>query len=294
MKFETLVVVAFTGLVMAVLGAGQRQGGPPAAPAAPAGPPAKPLVPIAANTLAARPDAFSGEGVTVTGTVVDQVAATAFTLGQAGMAGPTQVVLVLAPRLNAAIAQNALVTVIGDAVPFDPAVIAAKMKETMPQLPADAAEKYRGHAAIIASSVITTGMVDLAKKLPPPVTPDDETLDKIMKRVGPAFTALRQSAGSSNAADTTSQATALSAAFTDATAFWKTKANADATQWTADALHESSEIEAAATKGDWDAVKASVPKLQQTCGSCHGKYREREDDGTYRLKLSDSLSKSTK
>lgn len=306
MKFETLVMVAFAGLVLTVSVSGQRQGGPPepqrgappatppVAAATPATPPARPLVPLDANTLAGHPAAFAGEGVTITATVVAQVAPTAFTIGQTGMTGPAQVVLVLAPRLNAAVAQNAVVTVIGDAVTFDPTAVAAKMKEATPQLPADAAEKYRGHAAIIASSVITSGMVDLAKKLPPPVTPDDQTLDKIMKRVGPAFTALRQAMASSNAADATAQATALSGAFTDATAFWKPKPIADANQWTADALHESTTIEAAVAKGDWDAVKASVPKLQQTCGSCHGKYREREDDGTYRLKLSDSLSNSTK
>ena len=269
---------------MAVSGPGQRPAADPQRGATPAGPAARPLIPVAANTLAERPDAFAGDGVTLTATVVDQVAPTAFTIGQTGMTGPKDVVLVLAPRLNGPIAPNAVVTVIGDALPFDPAAVAAKMKEAMPQLPADAAEKYRGHAAIIATSVITGGMVDLAKKLPPPVSPDDAALGKIMKRVGPAFAALRQAAASSNGAEATSQATALSGAFTDATAFWKTKTHADANQWTADALHESTAIEAAATKGDWDAVKASVPKLQQACTSCHGQYREREDDGTYRIK----------
>ena len=33
-----------------------------------------------------------------------------------------------------------------------------------------------------------------------------------------------------------------------------------------------------------EAVKVAVPKLQTVCGTCHGLYRERLDDGTYRFK----------
>jgi len=72
--------------------------------------------------------------------------------------------------------------------------------------------------------------------------------------------------------------------FGEAAAFWKAKARPDAIQWTEDARTASAALEAAAAKGDWDAVKAGVPKLQAVCGSCHGVYRERLDDGTYRYK----------
>lgn len=286
MKFAKLMAAAGVMAVLGVTAAGQtaQRGTPPQRGAAPAGPPPKPLVPADANAVAAKPDVYAGEGVTISASVVDRVAPTAFTIGQAGMTAPGQVVLVLAPRLNAPLQPNASVTVIGDVVKFDPAEIAAKMKDAAPALPSDVTDKFRGHAAIVATSVITSGMVDLAKKPLPPVTPDDQVLDPIMKRVGPAFNALRQAATASNAADAATQATALSAAFTDATAFWKTKSHADATGWTADALHEATEIEAAAKKSDWDAVKASLPKLQQTCTECHGQYREREDDGSYRIK----------
>ena len=286
MKFAKLAAAAGLVAALGMTAAGQaaQRGAPPQRGAAPAGPPPKPLVPADANAIAARPDAYIGEGVTISASVVQQVGPTAFTIGQAGMSAPGQVVLVLAPRLNAPLAPNASVTVIGDVVTFDPAEIAAKMKDAAPALPPDAVEKYRGHAAVVASSVITSMMVDLAKKPLPPVTADDQVLDPIMKRVGPAFAALRQAAAASNAADTTTHATALSAAFTDATAFWKTKTHTDATEWTADALHEATAIEAAAKKGDWAAVNASLPKLQQTCTECHGQYREREDDGSYRIK----------
>lgn len=286
MKFARVAAAAGLVAVVGVTAAGQaaQRGAPPQRGAAPAGPAPKPLVPVDANAVAAKPDAYAGEGVTVSASVVERVGPTSFTIGQAGMTAPGQVVLVVAPRLNAPLQPNAEVTVIGDVVKFDPSDIAAQMKDASAALPPDVAAKFTGHAAIVASSVITSGMVDLAKKPLPPVTADDQVLDPIMKRVGPAFNALRQAAAASNAADTATQATALSAALTEATAFWKTKSHADATQWTADALHEATEIEAAAKKSDWDAVKASLPKLQQTCTECHTQYREREDDGTYRMK----------
>jgi cytochrome c556 len=286
MKFETFLAAAGMVAILGITGAGQtgQRGAPPQRGGAPAAPAPKPLLPVAANTVAAKPDAYAGEGVTISAEVVERVGATAFTIGQAGMTAPGQVVLVLAPRLNAPVEPNAYVTVIGEVVTFDPTEVAAKMKDSAPVLPPGAAEQYRGHAAIIASSVINAAMADLAKKPLPPVTADDRVLDPIMKRVGPAFNALRQAATASNATDAAAQATALSTAFTDATAFWKPKPHADANQWTADALHEATEIEAAAKKGDMEAVKASLPKLQQTCTACHNQYRERQDDGSYRIK----------
>ncbi|MGH9409279.1 MAG: hypothetical protein ACRD1V_07475 [Vicinamibacterales bacterium] len=292
MKFRSLAALLCGIGLLGVVGAGQaRQGGPPTSPptrgGTPAGPPTpapRPLVPVAANTLAANPQAYAGQNVTITASVVERLAPTAFTIGQAGMGTPNQTVLVLAPRLTAPLDPSGYVTVIGDAVPFDPADAAAKMKDTMPAIPPEVADTYRGHAAIIATSVINGAMTDLAKKRPPPISPDDLALDKIMKQVSPAFNALRQAAAASNGADAATQAASLSAALSDASAFWKTKAHADATGWTADALHESTAIEMAAKKGDWDAVKASLPKIQQSCASCHTQYREREDDGTYRIK----------
>jgi cytochrome c556 len=158
------------------------------------------------------------------------------------------------------------------------------MKDAMPVLAPEVAAKYHGRAAIIATSVINGAMTDLAKRLPPPMSPEELALSKVMKQVGPGFTALRQSVTASNGADTTAQAAALKKLFGEAATFWKTQARPDAIQWTEDARLASDAVEAAASKGDWDAVKAAVPKLQGACSSCHGLYRERLDDGTYRFK----------
>jgi cytochrome c556 len=158
------------------------------------------------------------------------------------------------------------------------------MKDAAPALAADVVERYRGKPAIVAVSVINGAMTDLAKRLPPPLTPEEQILNRAMKQVGPAFTALRQAAGASNAGDAATQAAALKAGFTEAASFWKTQTHPEATQWTADALKLSDEIAAAAGKSDVEAVKTAVPKLQQICGNCHTAFRERLDDGSYRYR----------
>ena len=150
-------------------------------------------MPVAASTLAANPDQFVGMTVTLTAAVDQRYGGTAFSVDQDRATSAGQDVLVLAPLLNAPVEANAYVTVIGEVVRFDAADAAARMKDAMPVLAPDVAAKYRGRAAIIATSVINGAMTDLAKRLPPPMTPEELALSKVMKQVGPGFTALRQS-----------------------------------------------------------------------------------------------------
>jgi hypothetical protein len=255
---------------------------PPAAPAGRGrGPQA--LVPVAASTLAANPDPYVGMTVTLTAAVDERYGTTAFSVDQDRSKSGANV-LVLAPLLNAPVEPNAYVTVIGEVVRFEAADAATRMKESMPVLAADVAARYRGRAAVIATSVINGAMTDLAKRLPPPMSPEEAALSKVMKQVGPGFNALRQSVTSTNGPETAAGAAALVKLFGEAAAFWKVNARPDAIQWTEDAKAASAALEAAAAKGDWEAVKAGVPKLQAVCGNCHGVYRERLDDGTYRYK----------
>jgi hypothetical protein len=267
-------------VVLAVSLAGvQATQAPPAAPR----PAPQPLVPIAASTLAANPEGYIGRTVTVTAPVDQRFGSTAFSVDQdAKSSGPD--VLVLAPLLNAPVEPNAYVTVIGEVVKFDAGDAAARMKDAMPVLPADVAAKYRGRAAIIATSVINGAMTDLARRLPPPMSPEELAYSKVMKQVGPGFTSLRQLVTAAKGPETADQAAALAKLFGEAAPFWKAQARPDAIQWVEDARTASAAVGAAAAKGDWDAAKAAVPKLQAACSSCHGLYRERLDDGTYRYK----------
>jgi hypothetical protein len=274
---------ALVATVVLVLGQQIAQPAPPTA--VPAGPQARPAIPVAVSALTARPDQYAGGSVSVTAAVAQVFGATAFSVAQANQNDRGNDVLVIATLLTAPVQPGSYVTIIGDAIRFDPDTVAAKMKDAAPVLHADVIERYRGRLAIVATSVINTAMTDLAKRLPPPMTAEELILNKAMKQVGPAFTALRQAATASSAADAATQAAALQAGFTEAAAFWKTQTHPDATQWTADALHLSEEIAAAAGKGDVESVKSAVPKLQQVCGNCHTAYRERLDDGSFRYKM---------
>jgi hypothetical protein len=253
----------------------------------PAGLVPKPAVPVATTALTAHPDQYAGATVSLTAAVADVYGATAFSVvqgNQKNRAAGVLDVLVVAPVLTAPVQPGSYVTVIGDVIRFDTSALATRMKDAAPALSSDVVDRYRGRPAIVAVSVINGAMTDLAKRLPPPMSTEELLLNKAMKQVGPAFTALRQAATASNAADAATQAAALKAGFTDATAFWKTQTHPDATQWTADALKLTDEIATAAGKGDVEGVKTVVPKLQQICGNCHTAYRERLDDGSYRYR----------
>jgi cytochrome c556 len=279
--------VSFAAMAAVVVLMQAQQPPPPAAGAAqpPRAPAPKPFIPVAANTLASAPDAHAGNMVSVTATVAERFGATAFSVQQGGGKGTGQDVLVLAPVLNAPVEPGAYVTVIGEVVKFDPGAVATRMKDATPTLSPDVASRYQGRAAIIATSVINAAMMDLAKRIPPPMSPEELALSKLMKQIGPGFNALRQAAtAGSDAAEAGAQAAALKKAFTETATFWKGKPHPDAIQWNEDARTAADAIAAAAGRADWDAIKTSMPRLQGACASCHNQYRERLDDGTYRFK----------
>jgi cytochrome c556 len=259
---------------------------PPAAtPPAPAAPAPKPLVPVVASTVAANPDAYYGETVTMTASVDQILSPTAFSMDQDRTKSTGQDVLVLAPRLNEPVEKDAYVTVFGEVVKFDPVEIAKKAKDLKIDLPPDIVAKYKGKPALIATTVLNGKMVDLARRLPPPMTNEEETLQKVMKRVAPAFAAIRPAADKSSMEDVKTQAGILKQAFTETEAFWKAKGKPDAVKWAGDARVQAETIEKDVATGKWDAVKASVGTIGTSCASCHGAYRERFDDGSFRIKL---------
>lgn len=262
---------------------GQQQ---PATPptTVPAAAQPKPAVPVAATTLVTNTDQYAGATVSLTAAVAQVYGATAFSVAQANQKDRSADVLVVAPILTAPVQPGGYVTVIGDVIRFDTATLATRMKDAAPALAPEVVDRYRGKPAIVAVSVINGAMTDLAKKLPPPMTPQELELNKAMKTIGPGFTALRQAVNTSNTSDAGTQAAEVAKGFTAAAAFWKAQPHPDAIQWTEDARKLAEEIAATAGRGDLDAVKTAVPKLQQVCGSCHTQYRVRLDDGSYRYK----------
>ena len=283
LTFLVSIAGAATVLIASLSGVIAQQ--PPAAPPAAApGTPTKPLVPVAASSVAANPEAYYGEFVTMTATVEANLSKSAFSVDQDKTKSTGKEVLVLAPTLQSATDANTYVTVIGQLIKFDPAEVATKLKDYKLDLAPDAIEKYKGKPVVLATAVINTAGIDIAKKPIPPPTIDDLTLAKMMTRLPPAQAALRKAIEGSSADVAKEQATVLKTAFTEIETFWKAKGNAEAMQWAGDGKRHADTILVASAAAKWDEVKAAATPLGQTCGTCHSKYRERMDDGTFRIK----------
>jgi cytochrome c556 len=113
---------------------------------------------------------------------------------------------------------------------------------------------------------------------------DDLTLQKVMTKLPPAQGAVRKSLDSKDMAGSKEQATILKNAFTEIEAFWKAKGNEEATKWANEGKNHADAILVNLGLNNVEAAKTSITPLGGTCASCHGKYRERMEDGTFRIK----------
>lgn len=250
----------------------------------PAGTPPKPLVPVAASSVAANPDPYVGEYVTMTGAVEANLSKTSFSVDQDKTKSTGKDVLVLAPNMQKQADANGYVTVIGQLIKFDEKEVAAKLKDYKIDLsPADIA-RFTGKPVVLATAVINSAGIDIAKKPIPPMNADELALQKMMTKLPPAQAALRKALDGSSADLTKEQATIIKTAFTDIETFWKAKNNEEATKWASDGKRHADSILMNVANGNFDAAKTSVTPLGATCASCHGKYRERMEDGTFRIK----------
>ncbi|HYB94495.1 MAG TPA: hypothetical protein VEC39_05955 [Vicinamibacterales bacterium] len=273
--------LALTAMLASLTATTLTQGGqaPP-----PANTPPKPLVPVAASSVAANPDPYIGEFVTMTGAVEANLSKTSFSVDQDKSKATGKEVLVLAPSLQQPAEQNGYVTVIGELIKFDEKEVAAKLKDYKIDLsPADV-QKYAGKPVVLATAVINNSGIDIAKKPIPPMTADDLALQKIMTRLPPAQGAVRKALDSKDVAASKEQATILKTAFTEIEAFFKAKNNAEALKWATEGKNHAEAILVNLGLNNVEAAKTSIAPLGATCASCHGKYRERMEDGTFRYK----------
>jgi hypothetical protein len=174
--------------------------------------------------------------------------------------------------------------VVGEVVRFDPAEIARRAKNYALELPPDVVATYQGRPAILATAVVNAAMVDLARRVSPPMTREEEAYDAVMTRVGPAFNTLRTAIEESDAAATAENTKALKAAFAEAEAFWKARATAEALDWTRTARKHVDALERAVSRANRDEMTSVASELAQVCQTCHASYRERLDDGTFRIR----------
>jgi cytochrome c556 len=274
---------ALAAALAASLGVVVLPHGPLAQQPNPAAAPRRPM-PVAATTLAKTPDAFYGEVVSMTAPVARMLSGSAFVAGE---------ILVIAPTLTEPLDPQAYVTVVGEAFRFDAGEVGRRATGYTLDLGPDATAAHDGRPAILATAVVNAALVDLAIRRPPPLTPEEAVFDQVMKRVGPAFSSLGKAVAGSDAAAAADNATTLGAAFTEAEAFWKARGTADALAWTRGARTHVTALERAAAAGSWDQARASAGELGKVCQACHAAYRERLDDGSYRLRSGAARPPST-
>jgi cytochrome c556 len=277
-KYGTGVTVIAAALTLAIASVAAR------AQQTAAGVPGKPIVPLAASTLADNPNAYYGEVVTVTAPVEATLSKLSFSLDQDKSKATGKDVLVLTRTLSAPMELNAYVTVIGEVVRFEPVELARSSREYALDLGADVMARYQGRPAILATAVITAAGVDVARRVPPPMSAEEQAHSTVMKQVGAANSALRKAIDGLDANLARENATVLKKAFMQTEEFWKAKRRLDAMTWAMEAHKLADAIDQSAAGARWDEVKASAGTLAQACQSCHAAYRERMDDGTYRIK----------
>ncbi len=256
---------------------------PPTPPGAAAAPPARTILPATASSIVSRPDGYYGQYVSIYATVEQPLSPTAFSVDQDKTKTSDQVVLVVAPRLHDPVEPGTYVTVIGEVVRPDIDEIAKKMKTGAGGLTPEILAKHPGRPVILATAVITPALEDLAKFIPPPMTPQEAVLDRAMKSVGPANGALRKGIDAMNADLVKTNAAILAVAFAEAETFWKGRGNAEAVKFAQTARTATAAIEQAAGMGNWNEAKTQNTTLGQQCQSCHV-FRERGEDGSFFVK----------
>ncbi len=270
---QTALMVCASTLVLAVATRAQQ------APA-----PAATLVPVAASSLLLHPDLYLGKTVSVFGTVEQNLTATTFSMDQDAKKPAMSDLLIVAPTLNAQPKAGTYMTVVGVAMRFDLAEIQKRSSAYKLDLAPNVSERYRGQIMVFATSVVDPGMVDLAKVLPTPMTPEEAAFDKVMKQVNPTNAELRKGVEGSDKVMTTTHAQTLQKLFGETKAFFEKRGTADAVAWATEGVALTAAIEKAAAAGNWTDAQESVAKVTPLCQQCHAAHRERQDDGTFRVK----------
>lgn len=120
-------------------------------------------------------------------------------------------------------------------------------------------------AGLALAVAVTMSVTSLAQ------SKTDEDYDKLMKAVGAAMGTVRGAAKEQNMAGISAEAAKMVPLFKDAEAFWKSRNNTEAAEWSAAAMKHA---DALAKGTDAGAIMGAMKELGGTCQACHAKYRE--------------------
>ncbi len=112
----------------------------------------------------------------------------------------------------------------------------------------------------------------------------EEDYSKVMKEVGQQNGALRKSLQSASEADAAAAASRLEALFKDTQAYWEDKKVEDAATAAKNAQMAAATISKALASHDMTAANAAMSTLGSQCMTCHTAHRERQPDGSFKMK----------
>jgi cytochrome c556 len=115
-------------------------------------------------------------------------------------------------------------------------------------------------------------------------TPED--LSKVMKKVGPASTAIQKAVPTNNVAEIRTQLAILKQSFTDAENFWVEHKREDAIKFNKDAVAKVEAFQklVATDTVDPTVLAATQRDLGTSCRPCHMAYRAQDANNNYIIK----------
>jgi len=247
-------------------------------------------LPLATNTILRNPDVYYGKQITLSAGVDHMLSKTAFVVDQWKMTAPNEVmpvgkpILVVAPYLTSALTQRNYLLMRGELIKFDTTALARVSAEYKIDLGPELWTKYQGQPMLLALTVINGTYTELAKKPILPPTANELALSDEMKIISSAFSSLKAAADNAQPDGVATNGTKLLPAFAKVETIWDAVGASSAGQWARDAQEYVESIQHDAASGNWDRAKFTTNKLNQVCGTCHATFRDRADDGTFRMK----------
>jgi mono/diheme cytochrome c family protein len=113
----------------------------------------------------------------------------------------------------------------------------------------------------------------------------DEDLVKCMKQVGPTCGKVKKDLEAKSNKDAAEGATKLAGMFVFVEKYWTAKNAADAIKFAKDAQDAAKDVAMAAGAGHDEHAQSSFKTLLGNCQGCHNAHREKNPDGSWKIKL---------
>ena len=113
---------------------------------------------------------------------------------------------------------------------------------------------------------------------------DESDYQKWMKSVGPTVASINKNLAAKSGDAAAADAKTLQGVFGQVHDYWQKKSVDDAVKFAGDAQSGFKQVGDLAAAGKFDEASAAVKTTQANCGGCHMAHREKEADGTFKIK----------